>query len=134
MSTNEDRELTDEDLIVVEARARGLAHREVGRLIHRSERTARRRAAEPRVAGAIRHRRAEIAEEAVGQLGGLLTDAIAAIGEGLGEAKPADRLRAASLVISGFLKMRDQVEVDADLAQLRDLLKNGVKTPEGADQ
>lgn len=117
--SNEKGELSDEDLVVVEARARGCSHAEVGRLVHRSERTARRRAAVPAVADAIRRRRAEIAEEAVGQLGGLLTDAIATIAQGLGEAKAGDRLRAAGLAIDHFLKMRRQVEVDADLAELR---------------
>lgn len=122
--------LSDEDLIVVEARARGLTHQEVGRLIHRSERTARRRATEPAIVDAIRERRAEIAEEAVGQLGGLLADAIATIGQGLGEAEAGDRLRAATLVINSFSKLRGQVEVTAELADLRALLKKSSTTIE----
>ncbi len=116
-------ELSAEDELLVQARASGLTHAEVGRLINRSERTARRRATQPEVAEAIRRRRAETAERAVGLLSALLEDAINAMGSSLGEAKPADRLRAANLIVSSFLRLRDQVEMDVELRDMRDALR-----------
>lgn len=114
-------ELSARDLTVVEGRAAGLSHKETGQLIGRSERTARRRAADPVVAEAIRRRSEELAEAALDQLGSLLPDAISALGAALTEDKAADRLRAVSLVITSFLRMRDEVDVDERFRKIEEM-------------
>jgi len=122
--TTKRAELSAQDLVVVNSRATGASHEETARLIHRSERTARRRAADPEVAEAIRRRREELAQEAVGRLVKLLPNAIETLGGGLEEDKAGDRLRAASVIITSFLRLRDQVEVDTELSATRELLKS----------
>ena len=75
------------------------------------------------MAEAIRRRREEEATEVVGQLAALLPDAVATLGSGLGSEKDHDRLRASQLIVELLLKVRQRVEVDADLAELRDELR-----------
>lgn len=116
------RELTSEEEIVVAARARGLSHEAVGDLIGRSGRTARRRAKDSRVAEEIRRRRRDHADEAVGLLGASLPDAIAVVLDALGAEKESDRLRAADVLLGSFLRYRQRVDTDGDVAEIRDEL------------
>jgi len=111
------------DELFVELRARGLTFKTIAAQLDCSERTARRACARPEMRLRIAERRAEVAGEAAGRLGVAVNTAIDQLVAALESEHETARLRAAVLVLNQFSRLREQLDLGAELASLRDDLK-----------
>ena len=111
-----------EDDALVDALAVGLGYAAAGRVVSVSERTVRRRMADPSFAASVARRRAQRLGEISGQLAGLSERAVAVLSEGLGDDDLAMRLRTAQLVLSMARQFRGDVDRDARLVAIEEAL------------
>jgi hypothetical protein len=108
------------DEVLVSGRAQGLTYEDVGKLIGRSARTARRLAADPETRRRIAERRRDIAANAAGRSTALLERAIGVHEELLDHPDPALRLRAADAALRYHFRFTAEVEVLDDIQDLQD--------------
>ena len=119
------------DKKLVEALASGLTYSQAGEVAGCTSRTVARRMAEPTFAAVVSRARGERVAELTGQLTGLGSKAIEAIGECLQSGSPAERLRAAQLPLTMVLRMRSEVELEARFTAIekRLLLTDSASSP-----
>ncbi len=107
-----------EDGLLTQALAAGLTYAGAGRVAGVSERTVRRRMADPRFAADVSIRRGEHVAAVAGQLVGAGTDAIDVLRGCLAADSPAVRLRAAHLVLTLGTQLRHANELEDRLIAL----------------
>ncbi len=106
------------DEVLVEALARGLTYAAAGELARVSARTVRRRVSDATFATRVAQRRGERLGEVTGALAGLAERAVAALGDCLDAARPADRIRAANSVLSQLHHFSDAVDLEHRLREV----------------
>ena len=105
--------LSDDDEILACALAEGFTHAAAGALIGVSAKTVQRRLSNPKFAGAVGDRRRQRVSEVVGVLVSASRQAVQVLVEVLEGGAPADRLRAARMVLDYSSRyQRDQVLED----------------------
>lgn len=110
-----------QDDILVEALASGLPYREAGELAGVTSRTVARRMTDPGFVRRVSERRGERVAEVTGQLVSASVDAVRVIREQCLDAeRPADRLRAASLLLTLGLKFRHEHELEERLRNVEE--------------
>ena len=112
-------EEAEQDLLV-ELLANGRTHAEAGIAIGKSSKSVQRRLADPDLVARIAARRADRLGQAAGRLGEAVLDAVDTMTAELQADRSADRLRAAALILSSLVKVREQIELDQALASLRE--------------
>lgn len=107
------------DAVAIQAVATGCTIAEAARRSGQSERTLRRRLAQPEFAARVEHTRAEIVSRVAGRLTVVADAAVAALEELLqSDQSPATRLRAAQVILSHGARYREVEEIDARLVAL----------------
>jgi len=114
-----------QDEVLVEALAEGLNYAAAGELAHVSARTVRRRMADCGFATAVSQRRSQRAGEVTGVLVGLARHAVATLEDCLDAERPADRIRAAQVVLSELHRFRDQFDLEERLRQVEEAVDGG---------
>lgn len=127
------RSRSPSDEVLAEARAHGFTFAVIAAEHGGSERNARRRCAEPAMRRRIAERRGEIAAEAVGALGVAVPAAIDALVGGLRDLESVVRLRSSLAVLSQFGRLRDHLDVEAEIVALREQLADLRLRVEGGD-
>ena len=119
-TSNEDQNRRDaQDEILVEALASGCAYVKAADLAGVTSRTVVRRMATVAFTRRVSERRAERVAEVTGQLVSASTDAVRVLHEHcLGAERPADQLRAASLLLTLGLKFRHEHDLEARLQEV----------------
>lgn len=107
-----------QDEVLVEALAEGLSYVAAGQLARVSARTVRRRMSDGGLGALVAERRSQRAGQVTGVLVGLAGRAVATLGDCLAAERPADRIRAAQVVLSELHRFRDQVDLEERLCQL----------------
>jgi hypothetical protein len=105
----------DIDPALVSGLATGLSYADIGRLIGRSERTVRRRAAVPAVREAVAGYRRDIAAQAAGRLVALMDDAVNAMAESLAGDQA---LRAADMIMRHASRLTSETYSQARMREL----------------
>jgi hypothetical protein len=114
-----------QDEVLVEGLAGGLDYAAAGELAHVSARTVRWRMADGGFAAAVSQRREQRVGEVTGVLGGLAGRAVATLEACLDVDRPADRIRAAQVVLSELRRFRDQVDLEQRLRQVEEAVQGG---------
>ncbi len=109
----------DVDEALVELLAAGRTHTEAGATVGRSAKFVQRRLRSGDLQRRVVQRRAERLDEVVGRLGNSVHLAVDVMVAELEADRPADRLRAAGLLIASLVKVRDQAHIDNTIAELR---------------
>jgi hypothetical protein len=119
-----------QDEILVGALASGLSYSEAGAQAGVVSRTVARRLEDPQFASRVSRRRAELVSTVAGRLAGAAAEAVATVLHELREAeRSADRLRAASLLLSQVLRFRRDEELEARLRLVEERLGLGTAEP-----
>jgi hypothetical protein len=119
--------------ILVAALAAGRPYVEAGQAAGLSERTVRRRMAEAGFAAEVARRRSLHVSDVAGVLLASATYAVQVVLECLESEKPADRLRAAELMLTLVRRFHADADVDARLAALEVNARDPALTTEGHD-
>jgi hypothetical protein len=106
------------DALLVELLAAGRTHQEAGAAVGRSAKYVQRRLADPTFGENLKRRQRARLEAATALLRDGLEDAVSTIRANLNAERPADQLRAASLLISSYASLNEQVEVVSTLDEL----------------
>jgi len=105
--------------VVVEALARGCSYSTAGCLAGVTAKTVQRWVRDPEFSHRLSEQRTRRVSEVTGLLLDATTDAVAVIRRECNEApKPADRLRAAGLLLTLSTKLSEKLDVEARLAEL----------------
>lgn len=107
-----------EDEMLIEALAEGRTYTAAAALTAGSARTVRRRMTDPDFAAQVSRRRAERVNEITGALVSLSTRALQTLEECLDAERPADRIRAAQVVLGSVHRYRETTEFEARLTEL----------------
>jgi transposase len=108
------------DEIVLEALAEGMNYTAAAELANVSARTVRRRMTDPAFAALVSMRRGQRVAEVTGVLVGLAGRAVATLQDCLDAERPADRIKAAQVVLWELHRFRDQIDFEERLRQLED--------------
>ncbi|MCB0964003.1 MAG: hypothetical protein KDA98_12000 [Acidimicrobiales bacterium] len=118
------------DATLVELASLGRPNVEIGPAVDRSSKWVQRRLKDPDIARRVSESRAARLDEAVGRLGELVLDAIDTMRSELSADRSADRLRAASMIVSSLVRVREQAQLDqligelrSEIDELRDIVK-----------
>lgn len=103
-------------LLLAEGRSDADAGLKVGRSAKWVQRA---RSSSPEFVARVRELKEQRAAQVAAGLGALLEDAVAAVSRGLWAERPADQLRAASLVFDRFRVFRSETEAEERLAELQ---------------
>lgn len=115
---NEPGESTTDD-VMIEMLANGNTHLATGEAMGRSSKFVQRRLRDPEFARRVAERQSERLHQVVGLLGNHVVEAIETMKDELQAERSSDRLRAASLIVGSLVKVREQVELDLVVTQLR---------------
>ena|SRR5438552_3589340 len=96
----------------------GRSHVEVAEQLAVSTKWVQRRVARPEFARRVAAVKTARVSQAIGQLSELMIDAVSTLGAELKGEKPADRLRAAGMVISAVVRLREHAELERSIADL----------------
>lgn len=117
------REAQDE--ILVEALALGMAYPDAGKLGGVTGRTVSRRMEDPEFRARVSRRRGERVAQVTGALTAMSAEALQVLRDCMAEERPADRLRAAQLVLVMMSRLRHETEIEDRLAAVERLLQEG---------
>jgi hypothetical protein len=121
--TEATRRRAGEQDVAVELLAQGVSYAHTGQQVGRDERTIGRWMTDPGFAARVAERRTAWMSQVVGELVAAAPDAVLAIRRELAEAvRPADRLKAAALLLTYAQKFREHHEHDRRLRELEQLL------------
>jgi hypothetical protein len=121
------------DEVLIGALAEGLSYSAAAQLANVSPRTVRRRMAEDRFATLVAQRRSQRVGEVTGVLAGLARRAVATLEDCLDAERPADRIRAAQVVLSELHRFRDQVDLEDRISRLENTAAGG-RNVDGAER
>lgn len=114
-----------QDEILIEALASGMAYSDAGKLGGVTGRTVSRRMEDPEFRARVSRRRGERVAQVTGALTDMSTEALQVLRDCMAEERPADRLRAAQLVLVMMSRLRHETEIEDRLAAVERLLQDG---------
>ncbi len=110
-----------QDDVLVEALAEGMSYAPAAELAgHLSARSVRRRMSDPQFAALVYQRRGQRAAEITGVLVGLARRAVDTLADCLDAQRPADRIRAAQVVLGELHRFRDQLDLEERIRSLEE--------------
>jgi hypothetical protein len=116
--TEADRRRAAQDEVLVELLAAGASYKVAAETIGITARTITRRMADGDFAARVSQRRGETVAEVTGQLTSMGNDALEVLRDCLAAEKPADRLRAAHLLLTLMARFRHETELEDRLATI----------------
>lgn len=116
-------DLEAEDIVVARALTMGSSYEAAGVLIGRSAKTIQRKMQDPEFRALVQRARSEYSEEVGALLVPLVPEAVGALRQLLESEDESVRLRAVSLALSWPLAYRRHGDLERDMREVRDLLR-----------